>query len=150
MTFDAAAAKALIEAVKSHAQTLGVFDRVTIHAPENAPGSGLSCWFTLGDVVPVQSSGLGAVSIEVTLTAHIVTSMLQKPMGAVEWNMLGAVSLLMNAYAGDFNLGGLVRDVNIFAGLKADLGYLDFQEKSFRIAEITIPLVVNDAWVEAP
>lgn len=149
MTFDKAAATALSEAIKSHAMTLGLFERQVItHAPLSTPGNGLSCYIELGPVVPVVSSGLAAVSIEVTYMIHVLSSMNQKPVDKVDADMLGAVSLLMNAYAGAFTLGGLVREVNIFGGLKADLGYMLFEGKPFRSAEIILPVVVNDAWPE--
>lgn len=150
MTFDKAAGNALIAAVKSHAQALGIFDRVITHAPLNAPGGGLSCYIELGPAVPVTSSGLAAVSIEVTLLIHILASLNTKPIDQVDGDVLGASVVLMNAYCGDFALGGLVREVNIFGGMKADPAYLILQDKPFRATEITLPLVVNDAFPEVP
>ncbi|HEV2375861.1 MAG TPA: hypothetical protein VGS19_27300 [Streptosporangiaceae bacterium] len=151
MTFDKAAATALISAVKSHAESLALFGRKVItHAPLSTPGEGLSCYIELGPVVPTVSSGLAAVSIEVTLSVHILASLNQKPLDAVEAQVLGATSVLLNAYAGAFTLGGLVREVDIFGGMKAEPGYLLFEGKPFRIVTITLPMTVNDAWQEAP
>lgn len=150
MTFDAAAARALFAAVKSHAESLAIFTTVATHTPMNAPPAGLSAWIVLGPVQPVTSSGLAAVSIQVTLQIYVASSLQQKPLGSVDPAVLGAVSLLMAAYAGDFNLGGLVREVSIFGGLKADPGYLDFEGKPLRLVEITLPMIVNDAWTEVP
>ena len=149
MTFDAAAATALFSALRSHAMTLGLFGRrVAAHAPLSTPGEGLSCWITAGPLTPVTSSGLAAVSIELTVLVHITASMNQKPLDPVDAAVVAAASTLMAAYAGDFTLGGLVREVNIFGGLKADLSYVLFEDKPFRLAEITLPMIVNDAWTE--
>lgn len=149
MAFDQAAAKALFGAMQSHALSLGIFrERVNTHDPLNDPGNDLSCWITLGPVVPVSSSGLAAVSIEVTFMIHLTSSLLQKPLDGVDPAVLGAVTILLGAYAGDFTLGGLVREVNIFGGLRAQPGYMDFGGKPLRAVEITVPCIVNDAWTE--
>jgi hypothetical protein len=149
VTFDAAACTALFSALSSHAKSLGLFGRsVATHAPLSTPGEGLSCWITAGPLVPVVSSGLAAVSIELTVLVHITASMNQKPLDAVDASVVAAASVLMSAYAGAFTLGGLVREVNIFGGLKADLSYVLFEGKPFRLAEITLPMIINDAWNE--
>ena len=151
MTFDKAAAKALFDAMQSHALATGLFrERVNVHAPLNEPGNDVSAWITLGRVRPVMSSGLAAVSIEVTFVIHVTSSLLQKPLDGVDPAVLGAVSVLLAAYAGNFTLGGLVREVSIFGGLQAQPGYMDFGGKPLRAVEITVPVIVNDAWNEAP
>ncbi len=151
MSFDAAAAKTLLSALKSHAMTLGIFSkRVIAHAPLSTPGEGLSCYFELGPVAPTAASGLASVSIEVTVMAHILAPLNAKPVDEIEASVLGATCVLMNAYAGNFTLDGLVREVNVFGGLKADPGYLLFEGKPFRVSAITIPLIVNDAFPEVP
>ena len=76
--------------------------------------------------------------------------LLQKPLDGVDPAVLGAVSVLLAAYAGDFTLGGLVREVSIFGGLQAQPGYMDFGGKPLRAVEITVPVIVNDAWDEVP
>jgi len=146
--FDAAAARALFSAVKSHAQSLGIFKEVLTHTPMNAPPNGLNVYMTLGPVVPVTSSGMAAVSLQVTFMVYVTSSMLQKQIDDIDPAVLGAVSLLMNAYANDFQLGNLIRNVEIFKGLRAEPGYLDFEGKPLRVVEITLPMIVNDAWVE--
>ena len=149
MSFDAAAASALFSALKSHAMSLGIFGRrVITHAPLSTPGAGLSCYIELGPAVPVTSSGLAAVSIEVTFLVHILAPLNAKPVDEVEADILGATAVLLNAYAGDFTLGGLVREVSIFSGLKADPAYVLFEGAPFRAQEITLPVIINDAWAE--
>ena len=151
MTFDKAAAQALFDALRSHAMELGIFHgRVNTHAPLAPSGEDVSAWITLGIVRPVQSSGLAAVSIEVTFVIHVTSSLLQRPLDGVDPAVLGAVTTLLAAYAGDFTLGGLVREVSIFGGLQAQPGYMDFGGKPLRAVEITLPCIINDAWDEVP
>ena len=146
MSFDAAASKALFSALTSHARKLGIFDRVNSHEPENTPGKDLSCSITLGAIAADPSaSGLAMVSGTITFGVRVWSSMMQKPLDAVDPNVLGAVSILLNEYSGNFTLGGTVRDIDLLA-LKAQPGYLNHEGKEFRVIEITVPIVVNDLW----
>jgi hypothetical protein len=148
MTFDAPAAKALFQALESHAMTLGLFSRVNLHEPENAPGARLSCSITLGAVTPTPAaSGLASVSLTVTFNVRIYSPMITKPLDNLDPDLLGATATLLGEYAGNFTLGGLVRDVDPLA-LRATPAYLDQDGKEFRTMTITLPVVVNDAWNE--
>jgi hypothetical protein len=151
MSFDAAAGKALMQAVQSHAQQLGVFrGGVALHAPISTPPNDLAAWITLGPVAPVISSGVAAVSIQVTLLIHLTMSLNTRPLDDVDAALLGAAAVLMNAYATSFTLGGLVREVDIFGGMKAEPGYLLYEGNPMRTVEIALPMIVNDAWQETP
>jgi hypothetical protein len=146
MSFAAADAKALFHAMTSHARSLGIFDRVNSHEPENTPGKGMSCSITLGGIAAdPTASGLAMVSGTITFGVRIWSSLMQKPLDAVDPDVLGAVSVLLNAYSGAFTLGGTVRDIDLLA-LKAQPGYLNHEGKEFRVIEITVPIVVNDLW----
>jgi hypothetical protein len=145
MSFDRNAAKALFDALTSHALKLGLFTRVNSHEPENTPGKGMSCSITLGAIAATTSSGLNSVSGTITFQVRIWSSLMQKPLDAVDPDVLGAVSVLLNEYSGNFTLGGTVRDIDLLA-LKAQPGYLNHEGKEFRVIEISVPIVVNDLW----
>ena len=146
MSFDAEDAKGLFSQLTSHAKSLKIFDRVNSHEPENSPGKGLSCSITFTSIeADPAASGLSAVSGKITFAVRIWSSLMQKPLDAVDPNVLGAVSVLLGEYSGAFTLGGTVRDVDLLA-LKAAAGYVDHEEKVFRTVEITVPIVVNDLW----
>lgn len=149
MTFDAAAIKALYAALESHAQQVGVFERVNTHAPANAPGNGVSCSIELASWAPyAQGSGLNATTSRFTFTVQVFSSLLQKPLEGVDPQVLTALATLVAAYSGAFTLGGLVRDVDLF-GMQAQAGYIpDFEGKSFRVISLTVPIVINDTWVQ--
>jgi hypothetical protein len=146
MTFARADANALFDALTSHALKLGIFARVNQHEPENTPGAGLSCSITLASIVAdPAASGLAAVSGTITFGVRLWSSMMQKPLDAVDPDVLGAVSVLLAEYAGNFTLAGTVRDIDLLA-LKAQMAYLNHEGKEFRVVEITVPIVVNDLW----
>jgi hypothetical protein len=66
--------------------------------------------------------------------------------------MLAAVDDLCGAYCGDFTLGGLVKDVDIFGmygqSLDVRAGYLQQDGALYRVLTISLPVVVNDLWNE--
>lgn len=151
MSFDAAAAKAIFVALESHARKLGVFARVNLHEPENAPGHRLSCSIILGGIAAEPAaSGLGAVSGRITFTVHLWSSMMTRPLDGVDPEVLGAVGVLLNEYSGAFSLGGAGGTRNIdLMGLRAQAAYLLQEGKEFRTVQITVPIVVNDLWSES-
>lgn len=150
MSFDKNAAVALFSQLTSHAKSLKVFDRVNSHDPDSTPGQGVSCSITLASIdANPAASGLAAVSGVITFSVRVWSSLMQKPLDAVDPAVLGAVSSLLNAYSGAFTLGGTVRDIDLLA-LKAQAAYLNSEGKEFRVVEITVPIVVNDLWGMVP
>lgn len=146
--FSAEDAAELFSQIKSRAQQLGIFQGgVSTHDPETAPGKRLYCSITLGPIVPVRSSGLAAVSGQVTLMVHVWSSAMQRPLDSIDPQVLGAVCALMGALAGDFTLGGTVREVDLFA-MSAQPAYVDFQGQEFRTVVLTVPVIINDMFAE--
>ena len=143
----------IVDVVMSHALASGYFDRVNGHEPKNAPGNGLSAAVWADSIRSVQSSGLSSTSAAVVLNVRLYTSMLQEPQDAIDPAMLRAVSALFAAYSGDFTLGGNAREVDLLgsdgAPLQAKAGYLNQDQKLYRVMTITLPVIVNDAWDQA-
>jgi hypothetical protein len=154
MAFDADAVKSLFSEVVSHAQTLGIFPGgVNGHAPENPPsGPAYAVW--LSSVTPVAAaSGLAATSGRVEFTGHVYTKMRSRPLDQVDPGILLLACDLLAAYSGDLTLGGTVRDVDLLGAhgtpLQAQIAFADFQGTPLRVAEITLPIVINDLWVQS-
>jgi hypothetical protein len=144
----------IFDAITSHAAALGVFDRVSGHEPKNAPGTGLTAAVYFARMAPAQSSGLASTSGVVTFVVRIYNPMTQEPQDGIDPAILTAADSLCGAYAGDFTLGGLVRNVDIrgMAGtpMSSQAGYLTQDGNTYRTVDITLPLIVNDLWAEAP
>jgi hypothetical protein len=148
MSLDGAAQ---MTAVADHARTTGLFEKVNGHEPKNSPGSGLTAAVWVDTIDPVAlASGLAITSARVGVLVRIYTNMLQEPQDSIDPNIVAAVSILMGQYAGDFDLGGLVRNVDLLGQhgvpLRAQAGYLEQDKKLFRVMTITVPLIVNDVW----
>lgn len=141
----------ILNAVVSHAQALGRFERVNSHEPKNAPGSGLTCSVWLQSIGPAEGqSGLAATSVRLVFNVMIFSSLQQDPADAIDLDILDAVDDLFTAYSGDFDLGGLVREVDLLgisgAPLSAEAGYVQIGEQKYRVMTITLPLNLNDVW----
>ena len=154
MAFDEAAVDTLFSRVQSHAMTLGYFDTVNTHEPKNAPGSDLTCSIWIQSIEPVGSaSGLASASGLVVLFIRIYANMLQEPQDAIDPNMLKATTTLLAGYAGDFDLGQTVRNIDLFGQvgpkLAAVAGYINIDNRLYRAVTITLPVILNDMWTEA-
>jgi hypothetical protein len=141
--------------VQSHAQRLGLFEQVTLHEPKAKPQAGLTCAIWADQILPAaSSSGLDATTALVVMSVRLYTPMLQEPYDAIDSAMLAAVDALMAAYSDAFTLEGQLRQVDLLGQfgtpLSAQAGYVNQDGRLFRIMTITLPLVVNDLWVQAP
>lgn len=148
---------ALIGAVESHAQQLGVFDQVNGHEPVSGatPGNGITfaVWYQHIGPDPT-ASGLSATSALVTMQARLYTPANQQPYDAIDPAVASATTLLMAALSADFDLGGLVRNIDLLGstgtGLSAEAGYVTTPDNTqLRVMTVTIPCIVNDVWLQA-
>jgi hypothetical protein len=142
-------------AATSHAQSLGLFEQVVGHEPVSAPGSGLVYAVWVKNVRPIPArSGLASVSARLELTGRVFMPADSEPQDGVDVAVTGAVDGLMNAYCGDFELGGSVANVDLLgmhgAALGAEFAYARFDNTTYRAATLVIPLILNDVWTEAP
>lgn len=145
----------LTDAVTSHASASGHFETVNGHEPKNAPTTGgLTAAVWADRVTPLRSSGLDSVSVLLVFNVRIYGSAQSEPADAIDPNMLAAVDVLCAAYAGDFTLGGLVRSVDLLGSngspLSVQAGYLTQDGVLYRVMTISVPVIVNDLWTEAP
>lgn len=144
----------IMSQVTSHAKRLGIFQQVTTHEPKSAPRNGLTVCFWFTSINPVgMASGLASTSVRIELSARIFTPMLSEPADAVDLRLIEALDKLMEAYSGDFTLGGTVMDVDLLGrygdALEASSGYLEIDKKLYRVVDITLPLIVSDLWTQA-
>lgn len=143
--------RTLRDTLESHLLTLGVFRDVLAHEPKSAPQSGTAAVW-LQSVQPDPSSGLAATTAVVTFLVRIYEPMLAEPADDIDLDVGAAVDLILNAITGDFSLGGNARSVDLlgYTGqtLSAEAGYVSVDQTMYRVMDITVPVVVNDAWTQ--
>lgn len=145
----------ILDRVQSHAAASGLFDRpVGTHEPLNPPGHGLTCAVWPGRITTVRTSGLNSTSVLLVFSVRLYTPAIQEPLDDIDPNLVAAVDVLCTAYNGDFTLGGHVREVDVFGQhgtpLDARDGWLEQDGAVYRVYTITLPLIVNDLWDQAP
>lgn len=140
------------DSVASMALSLGFFDRVTLHEPKNAPGKGLTLAIFMGQFGAVQSSGLAATSVRFNLVAQLRCSMTREPQDDIDLDLLEAADALCAEINGDFDLGESVRAVDVFGMhgtvMGGEPGYVNHDGHMYRIIDVTVPCIVNDAWTQ--
>lgn len=154
MSFDEAAINTLVDKIVSHAKALGVFRSVNFHEPKGQPGSGLRYGVWADIIRPVgEASGLNSTSGVVEVQGRIYGNALQKPEDDVDPRIMAAAVTLIGAYSGDFNFGATVRNVDLLGmygrSLMAQAGYATIAQTTYRIMDITVPVIVNDLWTQA-
>jgi len=145
----------ITDAVLSHVSASGWFDRANGHEPKNAPGKGLSAAVWLQAVAPISGrSGLAVTSARIELSVRVSMPMLHEPQDEIDPTLLSAVDALLTAYSGDFTLGGLVEEVDLLGAygspLGAQAGYLTQDQIAYRVMTITLPVVIDDCFPQAP
>lgn len=146
----------LVDRLTSHAQALGLFDRVNKHEPKNAPGRGLTYAVWVDRIEPSRGrSGLTTTAARVVLNGRVYTNMLQNPQDAIDPNVMDASDKLFEAYSGDFQLGSAERFIDLLGQtqghpLFCQSGYINIDNRVQRVMTLTIPVIVENAWVQAP
>jgi hypothetical protein len=155
MSFNQAAVLALFNDVVSDIQTLGVFETVNQHEPKSAPQNGFVASVWMDAIDPVgRASGLAATSGVVTLMCRCYSSMLLQPVDNIDPGLMSAVATVLNVFSTGYSLSGSVRDVDLLGmygkSLSAQAGYVSIDNKMFRVMTITIPVIINDMFTQAP
>jgi hypothetical protein len=146
---------AIINALLSHALSLGVFEHVNGHEPKAAPMDGLHGSLWVDEIAPAQRrSGTSATSVRLAFNFRVQTSMMAEPQDDIDPAILVAVMLLMRAYSGDFELGGQAAFIDLLgahgAPLAAKAGYLNQDNRLYRVMVLAIPIILNDVFDQAP
>lgn len=155
MSFDEAAIDALVEATKSVALSLGIFQSVNFHEPKGAPpGNYIRCAIWASDIEPIpEASGLASTTGLVLMTARLFGNMLQKPEDSIDPKLMVAAVRLIGAFSMDFTLGGTIRNIDLQGGhgpkMGAHAGYVTIDSKMFRIFDVKVPCIIDDMWTQA-
>jgi hypothetical protein len=144
---------AILDALVSHAGSLGRFERVNEHEPKNAPGSGLTCAIWVDRIEPIAASGLASTSVRLVFTLRLYAPLLSVSDDLIDPQLVAALDELFAAYTGAFTLGGLLRHIDVLGAygtpLEASAGYLNAGGNEFRVFTINLPAIVNDLWEQA-
>lgn len=146
---------AIRQTLISHALSSGLFSNVSGHEPKAAPVNGVHGALWVSNIAPAaRRSGLDSTSTRLEFSFRVGIDMMAEPQDDTDAIVLVAVCWLMGAYSGDFMLGGEVASIDLLgahgAPLAANAGYLNQDGRLYRVMVITIPLISNDVFDQAP
>lgn len=133
--------------------TLGYWANVDMHEPKSAPPGDLTVGVFVQQMQPEPAaSGLDATSFRLEYVARIYKPFKAAPEGLIDINIGMAAAAIIGALSGDFDLQGTVRNVVLLGGTSAALGgragYQTIDGTSYRTMDVTIPMIINDAFVQ--
>jgi hypothetical protein len=140
----------ILDKLVSHAMASGHFETVNEFKVDEPAAAGITCGIWADDIRPIRSSGLAATSARVTFKVRLFSNTEAAPESYLDRAMVDATSALLTAYSGDFELGGNVRAVDLLGmegvPLSADAHFMNLSGIIYRVMDIAVPLLVNDAW----
>lgn len=146
----------IFDKLADHALASGYFDRVNQHEPKNKPGRGLTCAMWVDRIEPAaRRSGLDKTTARVVVNVRVYTNMQQSPQDRIDPSVMDATDYLFEAYSGDFDLGDEDRWIDLLGitqghPLSAQSGYINIDNMTFRVMTIAVPVIVENAWTQAP
>ena len=149
--------QAITDALVTHAQLTGEFDRVNNYEPKSAPANGLTCSIWAQSLRPhVPLSGLAVTSAYLIMSVRIYMNMIAQSIeqaDMIDPKILTAVDKLITSYSGEFELAGVVTAIDLTGQggdqLGAEAGYVQIggnEGGMYRIMTITVPMIIADAW----
>lgn len=139
----------------SHLQNLGVFSLVNDFEPKAAPLNGPHAALWLESFAPARGrSGLQSTTMRLAFNLRISMNMISEPQSGTDPLVLTATALAIREFSGDFDLNGSISHVDLLGAygdpLQGRAGYLDQDGKKYRVMVVTIPLIINDVFDQAP
>jgi hypothetical protein len=123
------------------------------HEPLSAPDAPgvICCIFPADPVAPLaESSGLAAADARMPVMVRLMRNALAEPQDQRETDLIDAYDALMTAMLGAFTVNGTVRAIDVLGesgeALAGQWGYISLDKPIFRIIDITVPLMINNAW----
>jgi hypothetical protein len=136
-----------LKQVQSYVDSGGYFKSSQIGEPKNPPTQALHAAVFMGEVSQIMVFAGGETRERHTVTVRVYDNAFAEPAEDVELEMARAVNALVNDIVGDADLGATIMSVDVAgmhgAPLSVRWGHVDVGGTMFRIADITLPLIVD-------
>ncbi len=141
----------LMSRVASGMAASGLFVATLQHEPKAAPSrDGVTGAVWNAGLMPISASGMTSMSVVLTLQCRIFSSMLAEPQDGIDPAVLAATDAFIAYLCSDFDLGDTVRMIDFYGisseGLRAQTGYLKQDSTLFRVMDVFVPIIINDAY----
>jgi hypothetical protein len=143
--------------IASHVLAAGIYDTFDGHPPDVVPNSGIHGIQEFGGMKRARGrggSGLASTSMLVIVTVSTFLAIEQEPADDVDPQVVDAANALFSSFLGDFTLGGNVRCIDVGASqgveMSVDPAYATVGGVKVRAAVLSVPIIMNDLYAEAP
>lgn len=132
---------------------VGGWGDVIQHEPLSAPDAPgvIACIFPTDPVQALaESSGLAAADARMPVMIRLLRNALAEPQDERETDLIDAYDRLMTALLGALTLNGAVRAIDALGesgeALAGEWGYVTIDRTTFRLIDLTVPLMINNTW----
>lgn len=144
---------ALLDAVSGIGWQNGVIDHEPLSAPDG-DGIVVAVFPSEPMAALAESSGLAAADTRIGFIVRLMYNALAMPQGinprGREIELLDGFDKVMEVLIGGFTLGGTTRSIDVLGEsgeqLSGQWGYTQIDSAIFRIVDITVPVMINNAW----
>lgn len=148
------AIKSTLQNVQDYFAKSGYFPKVQIGEPKQPFGEEFAASIFMSRVVTTRvflNGGTGEVHV---VTLRIYHDLFKEPSEDVELKLADVVSRISSDVQGEFDLGATVTAIDI-AGMHGtaygvSFGHVSIGQTAYRVADIVLPLIVNDSATAAP
>jgi hypothetical protein len=142
--------RGIMSKLASIGQASGLFVKVAKFEPRGQPGNGVTLWLISGPMRPITSSGLNNASLRWQIDGMVYVPISKEPIADLDAILTDAAAKYLEALCAQFTLGGLVRCIDVFGSdgepLSATPGYVEQNDKVYRVIRLEIPLLINQQW----
>ncbi len=143
------AIKDTLVTVEGFLQASGYFQKTQVGEPKSPPREDLSVSVFMANVALDRLFLDGGTGESHVVTVRIYKNMLSEPQENIEYDLAQVISQVTSDFLGDADLGSTIMTIDaggIYGtAIRVDWGYLDVGGIMYRIADITLPLIVNDS-----
>ena len=141
--------RASLDAIESVLKRTGYFGSGTQQGEPKSPPAG-----DLYAAIWMDSVGVSSLTLNGTVESHVITVRiyrreLQEPGELAEDELSRAVLAVQDLLMADVDLGGAVRNVDVGGqtgqGFGVEFGHIEMSGVKFRVADMRVPLIVDDS-----
>ncbi len=135
--------KDTLQTVQSHLSASGYFQDVVIGEPKQPTGTRLSAAVFMNEFNVIAATLTGTVELH-SVALRLYRDMLAEPQGDADTDLDNAIAHVEEDLLGDFDLGSTIRNINV-DGLSTTWGYIDLGGTEYRIADMSLSMIVDDS-----
>lgn len=136
--------KSTLQVLQTHMLAAGHFSKVMVGEPKAPPAGERLVAAIYMDSVEMDSVTLNGTMETHTVTLRLYEEMQARPVSKREDDIDTALANLEEDIFGDFSLNDTVRNIDV-TGVATEMIYLDVGGTPFRVAEMTLPFIVDDS-----